>query len=173
MYRPLLTLVAVLSTATPVVASPNGFAQSSSQDSTNSQTNEGTIIQAPSGGSQTNINQNNSFNSTYGFGIGINCPTPSLGLGVFSGISGSSSSGFTSDASTLGGSIAIVIPFGGSVGAACRKLASEIARQRVLDTQVTLIKTCIEFKELGVVIDTTKMPEFEVCNNIAFLDNTN
>lgn len=166
MFKPFLVASAVLSVATPAVAFPNGFTEASSQDTTNTQTNEGTIIQAPSGGSQTNINQNNSYNSTYGFGIGINCPTPSLALGVFSSGSGSYSGGFESSASNIGGSIAVVIPFGGSIGASCKKLASEIALQRVLDTQITLVKTCIEFNKIGVSIDTTKLPEFEICNNI-------
>ncbi len=173
MFRPLLSLVAVLSMATPAVAFPSGSSQSSTQDTTNTQTNEGTIIQAPSGGSQTNINQNNTFNSTYGFGVGINCPTPALGLSVFSGASGSSSGGFSSDARSIGGSITFVIPLGGSVGKACKQLAVEIAKQRTLDTQVALIKTCIEFKNLGVVINTVKMPEFEVCNNISYSNVSN
>ena len=158
--------------ATPVVASPLGQALSASQDSMNSQTNEGTIIQAPSGGSQTNINQNNSYNSTYGFGIGISCPTASIGGAAFTGSSNAYAGGFSSDATTFGGGVGFVIPLGGSIGESCKKLAAEIARQRTLDTQVTLIKTCVELRNLGVVVDTTKLPEFEICDDIAYLDNT-
>ncbi len=172
MLKPLISLVAVIPMAAPVSAFPLGSSQSSTQDTTNTQTNEGTIIQAPSGGSQTNINQNNSYNSTYGFGIGINCPTPSVALGVFSGTSGSHSSGFHSGAHSVGGSVALVVPIGGSVGRSCKQLAAEIARQRVLDTQVALIKTCIKFRDLGVVINTVELPEFEVCNKISYLNTS-
>ena len=57
MIKPLLFAVAAFALATPVVASPLGGALSASQNATNNQNNTGSVIQAPSGGSQTNDNE--------------------------------------------------------------------------------------------------------------------
>ena len=167
MIKQLLTVVALGSMAAPVAASPlQGLAAGASTDATNTQSNQGNIIQAPSGGSQTNVNQNNSFNSTYSFGPGISCPTPALAGAIYNGYGDATAAGFNSTNNVVGGAIALVLPLGGQVGKSCKVLAKEIARQRVLDTQVTMINVCAQFAQQGVVIDTEQFPEFKVCSGV-------
>lgn len=166
MIKPLLFAVAAFALATPAVASPLGGALSASQNATNNQNNTGSVIQAPSGGSQTNINQNNAYSSTYGFGGGISCPTGSFVTSAFGAGSGSSSGSFDSTGNSYGASVSYIHPIGGSIGRACRELAEEVARQRVLDTQVNLIKVCATFARDGIIIDTKRFPELADCEGV-------
>ena len=166
MIKPLLFVVAAFALAAPVAASPLGGALSASQDATNSQNNTGSVVQAPSGGSQTYINQYNAYSSTYGFGVGISCPTGSFVTSAFGAGSGSSSGSFDSTGNSYGASVSYIHPIGGSVGRACRELAQEVARQRVLDTQVTLIRVCAGFARDGIVIDTERFPELADCEGV-------
>ena len=167
MIKPLLFTVAALTLATPAVASPLGGAVSTSQHSTNNQNNTGSIVQAPSGGSQTNINQNNAYSSTYSFGPGISCPTGSFVTSGFGAGSGSSSGAFSSSGNSYGFSVSYIHPVGGSIGQACKELAKEVAKQRVLDTQVTMIQVCADFARKGIVIDTEKFPELADCDGVS------
>lgn len=166
MIKPLLSAVAAFALATPAVASPLGGALSASQNATNNQNNTGNVIQAPSGGSQTNINQNNAYSSTYGFGAGISCPTGSFVTSAFGAGSGSSSGSFDSTGNSYGASVSYIHPIGGSIGRACRGLAQEIVRQKVLDTQVALIKVCAGFAKEGIVIDIKRFPELADCEGV-------
>ena len=166
MIKPLLFVVAAFALAAPVAASPLGGALSASQNATNNQNNTGSVVQAPSGGSQTNINQNNAYSSTYGFGGGISCPTGSFVTSAFGAGSGSSSGSYDSIGSSYGASVSYIHPIGGSVGRACRDLVQEVARQRVLDTQVTLIRVCAGFARDGIIIDTEKFPELADCKGV-------
>ena len=138
----------------------------SSNQGVNNQHNSGSVTLNPMGGSQTNINQNNAFSSTYSFGPGISCPTPSVALSAFGAGGDSWGGGYSSGSGNYGGSLSFILPIGGSIGADCAKLAAEIAQQRVLDTQVNMIKVCSHFAAQGVVIDTAKFPEFEVCSGV-------
>jgi len=164
MIKPLL-FVAALSMATPAVASSLGGALSASQNATNNQNNSGSVIQAPSGGSQTNINQNNAYSSTYSFGPGISCPTSSLAASVF-GAGSQSTSIVSSGANSYGASFSYIHPIGGSVKKACTSLVEEIAKQRGLDTKMSIIQACAEFIKKGIVIDYKTFPEFEVCESV-------
>ena len=167
MIKQLLTVVALGSMAAPVAASPlKGLAAGASTNANNTQTNQGNIIQAPSGGTQTNVNQNNSFNSTYSFGPGISCPTPALAGAIYNGYGDASAAGYSSTNNVMGGAIAFILPLGGQVGKSCKVLAKEIARQRVLDTKVTMVNVCAQFVQQKIVIDTKRFPEFKVCQGI-------
>ena len=166
MIKSLLLSVAALALATPAVASSLGGALSASQNATNNQNNTGSVIQAPSGGSQTNINQNNAYSSTYGFGNGISCPTGSFATSIFGAGSSASSGSFNSGSGSYGASLSYIHPIGGSVGSACADLAQEIVKQRVLDTQVNMIKVCADFAKQGIKVNVETFPEFAACEGV-------
>ena len=139
---------------------------SAAQSATNNQHNSGSVVLNPSGGTQVNNNVNNAYSSTYSFGPGISCPTPSLAFSAFGGGSEASSSGYTSDGASYGGSVSFIMPIGGDVGDACSKLAEEITLQRQLDTKVNLIKVCANLAQSGITVDVKTFPEFEVCSAV-------
>ena len=138
----------------------------SSNNGANNQSNSGTVIQNPSGGSQTNINQNNAFSSTYSFGPGISCPTPSLAANLSYGGGDAWGGGYSSGSGSYGASLSYIHPIGGSIGNACEGLVTEITRQRQLDTDVNLIKVCADMAANNIQIDLKAFPEFEVCKSV-------
>ncbi len=130
----------------------------------NSQQNAGTVIQNPSGGSQTNVNQNNAYSSTYGFGPGISCPTASVAISMFgAGADSSLGTGSTS----YGGSVSLIAPIGGQIGDSCRDLAQEITRQRQLDTAVNLVRACADLSRQGISVDPKVFPDLAVCSAVS------
>lgn len=150
----------------PGASLANPVAGVGSQSSTNNQSNSGTVIQNPSGGSQTNINQNNAFSSTYSFGPGISCPTPSLAANLNYGGGNGWGGGYSSGSGSHGASLSYIHPLGGSVGDACKGLVAEITRQRQLDTDVNLIKVCADMAANSIKIDLKDFPEFKVCESV-------
>ena len=160
-FKPFAAGLALLGMVAP--ASAAGFdADAQVQNSTNSQQNSGSVTLAPSGGTQVNNNVNNAYSSTYSFGPGINCPTPSFAVNAFGGLGESGSQQSTS----YGGSISYIMPIGGDIGNACRDHVKEITKQRQLDTKVNMINVCARFAQQGVTIDTAQFPEFKVCEGV-------
>lgn len=161
---------AILALSSVALLAPSAsFAQSNSQSSNNgvnNQSNSGTVIQNPSGGSQTNINQNNAFSSTYSFGPGISCPTPSLAANLNYGGGNGWGGGYSSGSGSYGASLSYIHPLGGSIGDACEGLVTEITRQRQLDTDVNLIKVCADMAANNIQIDLKAFPEFKVCESV-------
>jgi hypothetical protein len=163
--RPALLILSSVALLAPSAS----FAQSNSQSSNNgvnNQSNSGTVIQNPSGGSQTNINQNNAFSSTYSFGPGISCPTPSLAANLNYGGGDAWGGGYSSGSGSYGASLSYIHPLGGSIGNACEGLVTEITRQRQLDTDVNLIKVCADMAANNIQIDLKAFPEFKVCESV-------
>lgn len=163
-------ILALSLAAATLVAPGSAFADSNAlsaaQSATNSQHNSGSVVLNPSGGTQVNNNVNNAYSSTYSFGPGISCPTPSLAFSAFGGGSEASSSGYTSDGASYGGSVSFIMPISGDVGNACSKLAEEITLQRQLDTKVNLIKVCANLAQSGITVDVARFPEFEACSAV-------
>lgn len=146
------------------MAGPNGLA--ASQASNNTQNNSGAVVLNPSGGTQVNNNVNNAYSSTYSFGPGISCPTPSLAFSAFGGGSDAYSGGYGSSGNSYGGSVSYIMPIGGDVGDSCRKLVAEIATQRVLDTKVNMIRVCADLARQGISVSVKDFPEFETCKSV-------
>lgn len=153
MNRFALSLVLGLSTvASPALADTQ-------QNTTNSQSNSGTVSQSPVGGINHNTQVNNNSISEYSFGPGISCPTPGL---AFSSSYAGADGGFNG----YSASVSFVMPLGGDIGTACRDLAVEIARQRQLDTKATMIQQCASMATKGIQIDVAQFPEFAVCSAV-------
>lgn len=147
-------------------AQNQGQGQAMSQATNSTQNNTGEVFLAPSGGTQVNNNVNNAYSSTYSFGRGYSCPTPSLAFNGFYGGSEASGGGNSSTGGAYGGSVSYIMPLGGEIGDACKQNVKEITKQRKLDTQVTMVKVCADFARQGITIDTEAMPEFAICSAI-------
>ena len=163
--RPALLILSSVALLSPSASLAESNSQSSN-NGVNNQSNSGTVIQNPSGGSQTNINQNNAFSSTYSFGPGISCPTPSLAANLNYGGGDAWGGGYSSGSGSYGASLSYIHPLGGSIGNACKGLVTEITRQRQLDTDVNLIKVCADMAANNIQIDLKAFPEFKVCESV-------
>ena len=165
MFKRLIVGALISFSCSPVLANgANGVV--SSNNAQNNQNNSGTVNLAPMGGSNSNYQINSVSNSQHNFGPGISCPTPELGIGVFGGSNSSFDSDYNNGANNYGATVMFTTPLGGDIGKYCKQLAREIARQRQLDTEVTMIQQCAQFARAGVTIDTSKFPDFAVCSAI-------
>ncbi|MBD2184158.1 hypothetical protein [Aerosakkonema funiforme] len=88
-----------------------------------------------SAGTTVNQQQNTQVNNNqfYGFGPGISCPSPTLGLSMYGGLGNGSGSDAEVSSTSIGAVASINIPLGGSNARTCRKIGE--AQLRALQAQ--------------------------------------
>lgn len=167
----ILAAATVAFAGAPAMADVDGLKLNSvtSNSAQNVQSNSGAVNLAPMGGSNANYQINSVSNSEYGFAPGIKCPTPELAFGVFGGqTNGWGNTGYNNSGNNLGGTAMVTMPFGGGdIAKSCRTLAAEIARQRVLDTELNMIKQCAQLATANVTLDVDKFPQFDRCDGVS------
>ena len=114
------------------------------------------------GGTNINYQTNTAFNNDLGFGPGIICRTPSLYMLTNAGkVNTDNFDEFTFNGSrnkSFNGTIGMTIPFGSSAIEDCKTMARQLAKDRVISTQLSLIKTCVSLAKDGIVVDPVKFP---------------
>lgn len=152
----------------PAVATPNGTSVNvvTPNQAINNQTATGVVNQSPFGGTNSNYQINNSYDTTYGFGPGIYCRTPSFNIGIYGDGSNAGAYGYDTYSNNFGVVAGFNIPIGGSIGKACEDLSNEIAKQRQLDTSLNFIKQCAILKKEGIMFDPEKFPMFRDCDGV-------
>ena len=121
----------------------------------------------------TNINQqlNNVYDTSFGFGPGIICRTPQL---ILNGTAGSTNSvinafplnsGNTQSAGSYSGTLGFAIPIGSSVISDCQRYAAQIAKDREISSELSLIRACAQLDKDRIVIDPKKYPNLASCIN--------
>lgn len=119
----------------------------------------------------TNINQqlNNVFDTSYGFGPGIICRTPQIVMnGTYGGTNSNlntfpTTSGNSQNAASYSGGISIAIPFGSSVIRDCERYAGQIAEDREISSELSLIRACNQIKADKLTINPEKYPRLAKC----------
>ena len=160
-------LAAVVLSGAPVMAQEARLNQSSSNNAQNVQSNSGAVNLAPMGGSNANYQINSVSNSQFGFAPGIQCPTPELAVGAFGGqTNGWGNTGYNTAGNNLGGTVMFTMPIGGDTAEYCKQLASEIAKQRRLDTEVNMIRQCAQLANAGITVDVEQFPDFALCAGV-------
>lgn len=121
------------------------------------------------GGTQINQQLNNVFDTTFGFGPGIICKTPQILFNAAAGNNTSnldvldSASGNNQSSQNFTGSFTFAIPIGSSVIQDCQKFAAQIAKDRVLSSELSLIRACAQLEKEKLVIDPLKYPNLAKC----------
>ena len=64
---------------------------------------------------------------------------------------------------SFNGTIGMTIPFGSSAIEDCKTMARQLAKDRVISTQLSLIKTCVSLAKDGIVVDPVKFPALKKC----------
>lgn len=164
----MLTSFFVISIPTSVFAGENGFGINvvTPNQAQNTQTATGVVNQAPFGGTNSNYQINNAYDTTYGFGPGIYCRTPSLNIGVYGDGTNASAYSYNTYGNNFGVVAGFNIPIGGYIGKSCEDLAGEIAKQRQLDTSLNFIKQCAILQKEGITFDPEKFPMFKDCDGV-------
>ena len=158
--------------ATFAVALLTAHATSSRAETTNNNTTvSNTAAPAASsvttGGTNINYQTNTAFNNDLGFGPGIICRTPSLYMLTNAGkVNTDNFDEFTFNGSrnkSFNGTIGMTIPFGSSAIEDCKTMARQLAKDRVISTELSLIKTCVSLAKDGIVVDPVKFPALKKC----------
>jgi len=144
------------------------FAQSSS-NVTNNAAPTANVSTNANGGTQINQQLNNVFDTTFGFGPGIICKTPQILINAAAGTNNSnldvldSAGGNNQTSQNVTGSLTFAIPIGSSVIQDCQKFAAQIARDRVLSSELSLIRACAQLEKEKLTIDPLKYPNLAKC----------
>ncbi len=146
------------------------------RESTAQTTNNNTTVQnsaAPAassvttGGTNINYQTNNAFNNDVGFGPGIICRTPSMFMLTNLGkVDTDNFDEFTFNGArneSLSGTIGMTFPFGSSAVEDCKTMARQLAKDRVISTELSLIKTCVSLAKEGIIVDPLKFPSLHKC----------
>lgn len=146
-------------------------------DKTIAQTNESSVTNsaAPSassvttGGTNINYQTNNAYNNEMGFGGGVFCRTPTLYFGTNAGKSdldsfdGVTESGNITDNFSV--NAGILFPFGSSVQDDCKKLAATITLDRMISSELSMLKACNELYQKNIPVDPDLFPLLKKCSN--------
>ena len=144
------------------------FSQSTS-NVTNNAAPTANVSTNANGGTQINQQLNNVFDTSFGFGPGIICKTPEILINAAAGNNNSyldildSNSGNNQNSQNFTGSLTLAVPIGSSVIQDCQKFAAQIARDRVLSSELSLIRACAQLEKEKLTIDPSKYPNLAKC----------
>ena len=119
------------------------------------------------GGTNINYQTNNAFNNDVGFGPGIICRTPSMFMLTNLGkVDTDNFDEFTFNGArnqSFSGTIGMTFPFGSSAVEDCKTMARQLAKDRVISTELSLIRTCVSLAKDGIIVDPLKFPSLHKC----------
>lgn len=145
-----------------------GVAQQTNNSSTLNNSAAPSASSITSGGTNVNYQTNNTFNNDFGFGPGIICRTPSMYVGGNWGQGNQNNldiANNTSSQNTLSyqANVGVVVPFGSPTIADCNELSRQIAVDRKISTDLSLIRACASLEKEGITVDPERFPYLERC----------
>lgn len=120
------------------------------------------------GGTNINYQTNNQWSNEMGFAPGIFCRMPTFYIGGGTG----QNVGNTIDTFQTGSyqythnynaNVGIVTPFGSSIQRDCKRLAEQIARDREISSDLSMIRACASLDNEGIIVDPSKFPTLSRC----------
>ncbi len=141
------------------------YSQSNSSNVTNS--TSPSASSTTTGGTSINYQTNQSFSNDVGFGPGFVCRTPSVN--VTSGYAGADSTNWAqlgdsgTYADNITASVGLVIPFGSGVMDSCKTVAKQVAFDKEISTQLSMIRACAALNKEGILVDENKFPLLSEC----------
>ena len=139
--------------------------QSNSSNVTN--TTAPSASSTTTGGTSINYQTNQSFSNDVGFGPGFVCRTPSINL--TSSYAGADSTNWAAlgDSGTyadnISASLGLVVPFGSGVMDSCKTVAKQVAIDKEISTQLSMIRACASLEKEGIAVDANKFPLLSEC----------
>jgi hypothetical protein len=120
------------------------------------------------GGTNINYQTNNQWSNDNGFAPGIFCRTPTFYVGGSTG----QNLGNTMDTFETGSyqythsysaNMGILLPFGSTVQRDCKRLAEQIAKDREISSDLSMIRACASLDNEGIIVDPSKFPTLSRC----------
>lgn len=120
------------------------------------------------GGTNINYQTNNQWSNEMGFGPGIFCRTPTFYIGGGTGQNlGSATDTFeatsTQYTQNYNANVGILMPFGSTIQRDCKRLAEQIARDREISSDLSMIRACAALDIEGILVDSDKFPTLSRC----------
>lgn len=121
------------------------------------------------GGTNINYQTNNQWSNDMGFGPGVFCRTPTFYVGGSSaqnaGNTGDGTYALTSTSysGAYAANVGILVPFGSSVYSDCKRMAAQIAKDREISSELSMIRACASLIKEGIAVDPVKFPTLEQC----------
>ena len=143
------------------------FAQTENNNTTVTNSAAPAASSVTNGGTNINYQTNTAFNNDFGFGPGIICRTPSLYMLTNLGkVNTDNFDEFTFNGArnkSISGTIGMTYPLGSSAIEDCKTMARQLAKDRVISTELSLIRTCVSLAKDGIVVDPVKFPAPKKC----------
>lgn len=120
------------------------------------------------GGTNINYQTNNQWSNEMGFAPGVFCRTPTFYIGAGTG----QNVGNTLDTFEVGSyqythnynaNMGILLPFGSTIQRDCKRLAEQIAKDREISSDLSMIRACASLDSEGIIVDPTKFPTLSRC----------
>jgi len=121
------------------------------------------------GGTNINYQTNNQWSNEMGFAPGVFCRTPTFyiggGTGQNLGNNFDDSQGTQSYQYThaYNANIGLLLPFGSTIQRDCKRLAEQIAKDREISSDMSMIRACAALDSEGILIDPNKFPTLSRC----------
>ena len=121
------------------------------------------------GGTNINYQTNNQWSNEMGFGPGIFCRTPTFALNVASAQQTYSNNDEdrvllnSNHTGSYNANMGVVIPWGSTVQRDCKRLVEQIARDREISSDLSMIRACASLVKEGIQVDPNKFPTLSRC----------
>ena len=135
---------------------------------TNSSNPSSAVSTNTTGGTNINYQTNNQWSNEMGFGPGIFCRTPTFYIGAGTGQNlGSTVDTFDATSSqqsaNYNANFGILLPFGSTVQRDCKRVAEQIAQDREISSELSMIRACAALDNEGILVDSSKFPTLTRC----------
>jgi hypothetical protein len=121
------------------------------------------------GGTNINYQTNNQWSNEMGFAPGIFCRTPTLYMGGGTGQNLGNNFDDTQNTQSYqythnyNANIGLLLPFGSTIQRDCKRLAEQIAKDREISSDLSMIRACATLDNEGIIIDPKKFPTLSRC----------
>lgn len=103
-----------------------------------------------------------------GFGPGIFCRTPTFYIGAGTGQNlgntmDTADNGSSQQTQNYNANIGVLLPFGSTVQRDCKRIAEQIAVDREISSDLSMIRACASLDNEGIIVDADKFPTLGRC----------
>jgi hypothetical protein len=163
-----IRLAAVFSATVALFSLVHTAALSQSAVVTNNANPSAAVSTNTTGGTNINYQTNNQWSNEMGFAPGVFCRTPTFYIGGGTG----QNLGNTMDTLNNGSyqysqnynaNIGILMPFGSTIVRDCKRIAVQIARDREISSDLSMIRACAALDSEGIIVDSKKFPTLARC----------
>ena len=135
---------------------------------TNNSNPSSAVSTTTTGGTNINYQTNNQWSNENGFGPGVFCRTPTFYVGGGTGQNfGNTMDTFQTGSyqytSNYNANVGLLVPIASSVLRDCKRLADQIASDREISSDLSMIRACAALDNEGILVDSEKFPTLSKC----------